>query len=117
VFFTILIIPANLAQSSAIIPEGDHEDAGFSDRKVTALVLAEALLLLVLAGGLGMLVASVILPGLNRAIGSRFPPLYVTAETWLLGLLIVVALGLAIGLPPALRAHRLRIVDALAGHR
>ena len=90
---------------------------GFSDRKVTALVLAEALLLLVLAGGLGMLVASTILPGLNRAIGSRFPPLYVTAETWLLGLLIVVALGLAVGLPPALRAHRLRIVDALAGHR
>jgi putative ABC transport system permease protein len=64
-----------------------------------------------------MLVASAVLPGLNRAIGSRFPPLYVTAETWLLGLLIVVALGLAIGLPPALRAHRLRIVDALAGHR
>jgi ABC-type antimicrobial peptide transport system permease subunit len=34
-----------------------------------------------------------------------------------MGALIVLALGLAIGLPPALRAHRLRIVDALAGHR
>jgi putative ABC transport system permease protein len=64
-----------------------------------------------------MVVASAILPGLNRAIGSRFPPLHVTAETWFVGLLIVLVLGLAIGLPPALRAHRLRIVDALAGHR
>jgi putative ABC transport system permease protein len=90
---------------------------GFSDGKVTALVLAEALLLLVLAGGLGLTVATAILPALNRAIGSRFPPLYVTAETWLIGTLIVLALALAIGLPPALRAHRLRIVDALAGHR
>jgi len=26
-------------------------------------------------------------------------------------------LALAVGLPPALRVHRLRIVDALAGHR
>ena len=120
VFFTILIMTGNtMAQSvRERIPElAIMKTLGFSDRKVTALVLAEALLLLVLAGGLGMLVASAILPGLNRAIGSRFPPLYVTAETWLLGLLIVVALGLAIGLPPALRAHRLRIVDALAGHR
>ena len=120
VFFTMLLVTANtMAQSvRERIPElAIMKTLGFSDRKVTALVLAEALLLLVLAGGLGMLVASAILPALNRAIGSRFPPLYVTAETWLLGLLIVVALGLAVGLPPALRAHRLRIVDALAGHR
>jgi hypothetical protein len=34
-----------------------------------------------------------------------------------MGTLIVLVLGLAIGLPPALRANRLRIVDALAGHR
>jgi putative ABC transport system permease protein len=41
----------------------------------------------------------------------------VTPGTWLAGAGIVLALALAIGLPPALRAGRLRIVDALAGHR
>ena len=120
VFFTILIMTGNtMAQSvRERIPElAIMKTLGFSDGKVTALVLAEALLLLALAGGLGMLVASAVLPGLNRAIGSRFPPLYVTAETWLTGIGIVAALALAIGLPPALRAKRLRIVDALAGHR
>ena len=39
------------------------------------------------------------------------------AFTWLAGAAIVGALALAIGIPPALRARRLRIVDALAGHR
>jgi putative ABC transport system permease protein len=120
VFFTILIMTGNtMAQSvRERVPElAIMKTLGFSDGKVTALVLAEALLLLLLAGGLGLTVATTILPTLNRAIGSRFPPLYVTAETWLMGALIVLALGLAIGLPPALRAHRLRIVDALAGHR
>ena len=58
---------------------------GFSDGKVTALVLAEALLLLVLAGAASAwLVAAGLLPALNRATGGRFPPLFVTAETWLL---------------------------------
>jgi putative ABC transport system permease protein len=120
VFFTILIMTGNtMAQSvRERIPElAIMKTLGFSDGKVTALVLAEALLLLALAGGLGMLLASAVLPGLNRAIGSRFPPLYVTAETWLTGIGIVAVLAVAIGLPPALRAKRLRIVDALAGHR
>jgi putative ABC transport system permease protein len=120
VFFTILIMTGNtLAQSvRERIPElAILKTLGFSDGKVTALVLTEALLLLALAGGLGLLVAAGVLPGLNRAIGSRFPPLYVTAGTWITGAGIIVALALAVGLPPALRARRLRIVDARAGHR
>ena len=96
---------------------GHPEDARLLRRKVTALVLAEALLLLVLAGGLGMAAAAGVLPGVNASTAARFPPLFVTARTWLVGTGIVVALALAIGLPPALRARRLRIVDALAGHR
>jgi putative ABC transport system permease protein len=120
VFFTILIMTGNtMAQSvRERIPElAILKTLGFSDGRITALVLAEALLLLALAGGLGMLTAAGVLPGLNQAIGSRFPPLYVTAGTWLVGTGIVLLLALAVGLPPALRARRLRIVDALAGHR
>jgi putative ABC transport system permease protein len=120
VFFTILIMTGNtMAQSvRERIPElAILKTLGFSDGKVTALVLAEALLLLALGGGLGMLAAAGLLPGLNRGIGARFPPLFVTVATWLGGAGIVATLALAIGLPPALRAKRLRIVDALAGHR
>ena len=61
--------------------------------------------------------AVAMLPGLNQTTGGRFPPLYVTESTWAMAVLIAVALALAVGLPPAWRAHRLRIVDALAGHR
>ncbi len=58
-----------------------------------------------------------LLPVLNGGTGGRFPPLFVGEGTWLLAAGIAVGLGLAIGLPPALRANRLKIVDALAGHR
>ena len=66
------------------IPElGILKTLGFSDGKVTALVLAEALLLLVLGGALGMGAAVASMPTLNGATGGRFPPLFVGAETWL----------------------------------
>ena len=83
--------------------------------KVTALVLAEAGLLLLIGGGLGMVIAAALLPVLNGATGGRFPPLFVSADTWLLATAVAVTLALAVGLPPALRARRLKIVDALAG--
>jgi putative ABC transport system permease protein len=41
----------------------------------------------------------------------------VEAGTWAGAVAIAAALALAVGLPPAWRARRLRIVDALAGHR
>jgi putative ABC transport system permease protein len=84
---------------------------------VTALVLAEAGLLLVLGGGLGMLAAVAVLPVVNGATGGRFPPMFVDRDTWLLAAAAVATLTVVIALPPALRVNRLRIVDALAGHR
>ncbi len=118
VFFTILILTGNaMAQSvRERIPElAILKTLGFSDGKVTALVLAEAGLLLLIGGGLGMVIAAGLLPVLNGATGGRFPPLFVSADTWLLATAVAVTLALAVGLPPALRARRLRIVDALAG--
>ena len=118
VFFTILILTGN-TMAQAIrerIPElAILKTVGFSDATVTALVLGEAVLLLVLGGGLGMLAATSMLPVVNASTGGRFPPLFVEPLTWLLAGGIALALALAIGLPPALRVHRLRIVDALAG--
>jgi putative ABC transport system permease protein len=120
VFFTILILTGNtMAQSlRERIPElAILKTLGFSDGKVTALVLAEAVLLLLLGGGLGMAAATGVMPLVNGSTGGRFPPLFVEGDTWFRAAAMVLALALAIGLPPALRARRLRIVDALAGHR
>jgi putative ABC transport system permease protein len=119
VFFTILILTGNtMAQSiRERIPElAILKTLGFSDGKVTALVLAEAVLLLVLGGGIGMGAAVAAMPALNGSTGGRFPPLFVGVETWLLAAGIAALVALCIGLPPALRANRLKIVDALSGH-
>ncbi|MGH7301303.1 MAG: ABC transporter permease [Candidatus Rokuibacteriota bacterium] len=119
VFFTILILTGNtMAQSiRERIPElAILKTLGFSDGKVTALVLAEAVLLLILGGGLGMGAAVAAMPALNGSTGGRFPPLFVGPETWLLAAAVAAVVALCIGLPPALRANRLKIVDALSGH-
>ena len=120
VFFTILILTGN-TMAQAIrerIPElAVLKTLGFSDGIVTALVLGEALLMLVLGGGLGMAAAVSFLPMLNESTGGRFPPLFVDARTWALATALALALAVAVALPPAWRVKRLRIVDALAGHR
>jgi len=36
-------------------------------------------------------------------------------ETWILAVGLMTVIGIAVGLPPALKAMRLSIVDALAG--
>jgi len=119
VFFTILLLTGNtMAQSiRERVPElAILKTIGFSDGKVTILVLAEAVVMLLLGSGLGLLATTSLLPALNGATGGRFPPLFVHGSTWLVALGIAVALALAIGLPPALRARRLKIIEALAGH-
>ncbi len=119
VFFTLLFLTGNaLAQSiRERIPEfAILKTLGFGDGQVAALVLAEALLLLALGAGLGLGLATALMGPLNAQTGGRFPPLFVGAQTWGLGGLVVLVLGLLIGLPPALRVRRLKIVEALQGH-
>jgi putative ABC transport system permease protein len=120
VFFTILVLTGNTMAHSIRerIPElAILKTLGFSDGKITALVLAEAGLLLFLGGALGLAAAVASMPALNGATGGRFPPLFVTGRTWLAAVQVAAGLALAIGLPPAIRARRLEIVDALGGHR
>jgi putative ABC transport system permease protein len=119
VFFTILLLTGNtMAQSiRERVPElAILKTIGFSDGKVTVLVLAEAVVMLLLGSGLGLLAATSLMPALNGATGGRFPPLFVHGRTWLVAMGIAVALALAIGVPPALRARRLMIIEALAAH-
>ncbi|HEY6618811.1 MAG TPA: FtsX-like permease family protein [Steroidobacteraceae bacterium] len=115
VLFTLLFLTGNTMMQS--VRERTPELAilktvGFSDRSVTVLVLLESILLCVLAAALGLAAAAAIFP-VTAALGfgGSSLPLKVVAA----GLAIAVVLALASGLPPAWRAQRLLIVDALAG--
>jgi putative ABC transport system permease protein len=118
VFFTLILLTGNtMAQAvRERIPElAVLKTIGFSNKSVLALVLAEAILLIVLGGVLGLLLAQVLLPAVNAGSGGRmnFPP--IGGSTWLTGLGLMIAIGIVVGVLPALRGMRLRIVDALAG--
>ncbi len=118
VFFTLLLLTGNtMAQAvRERIPElATLKTMGFSDRSVLGLVFAEAVLLIVLGGVLGLGLVAMILPALEAASGGmlQLPP--VGARTWGVGIAVMLAIGLLVGVLPALRAMRLKIVDALAG--
>ncbi len=116
VFFTILLLTGNtMAQSlRERVPElAVLKAVGFGDAAVAALVLGEAVLLCLLGGVLGaalaLLVALVIGPGMEQAIGV----FEVRATTVAAALGLSAALGLAVGAFPAFRARRLSIIEAL----
>jgi len=116
VFFTLLFLTGNTMMQSVNerIPElAVLKTVGFSDLKVLGLVIAESLLLCVLAAlaGLGMSYAA--LPIIRRGLqGVELP-----TDAWLPGIGVAVLLALIVGLLPALTAMRLNIVDALADRR
>ncbi len=116
VFFTLILLTGNtMAQAvRERIPElAILKTVGFSNGTVLGLVLAESMLLLLLGGVIGLLLATFVLGGLRAALGidlQRF-----TGLVWLRGLVLVVIIGLMVGVLPAYRGMRLRIVDALAG--
>jgi putative ABC transport system permease protein len=88
---------------------------GARGRQITALFLAEAVLLSI-AGALAGLVVGY---AANAVVGRLYPTLPVGAPTWavVLALVIAVASGVVFGLMPARRAARLDPVVALAGRR
>ena len=118
VFFTLLLLTGNVMAHGVRerTPQlGALKTLGFSDSGVLALVLAESVLLIVLGGVGGLSLASLAMPWLSRG-GSPIPLATLSAQTWLTGFIIMLAVGFAVGTWPALRAMRLQIVDALA-HR
>nr|WP_274944067.1 ABC transporter permease [Govania unica] len=117
VFFTLVILTGNTMSQSfrERIPEfAVLKTLGFTNRQVLWLVLAEAVLLMLLGGIGGLLLARAALPLLAAATGGQMV-LPITMRTVWTGFMLMIAIGIMIGVPPALRAMRLKIVDALAG--
>jgi putative ABC transport system permease protein len=114
VFFTILILTGYTMSQSVRerIPElAVLKCLGFTDRSVLGLVLAESLLLSLVGAIAGMTLATILPP---LILPPEFP-IRASAGVWAFAGAAVLFLAAAVGLPPALRAMRLRIVDALAG--
>ncbi|MGS0541115.1 FtsX-like permease family protein [Xanthomonas oryzae] len=117
VFFTLLLLTGNtMAQAvRERIPElATLKTLGFKDGTMLALVIVESVLLIGLGGAIGLGLAALILPGLASKARGMLPP-NVPLQTWLVGAVLIVVIGVVVGVLPALRAKRLKIVDALAG--
>jgi len=118
VFFTLLLLTGNtMAQAvRERIPElAVLKTIGFSNRSVLWLVLAEAMLLVVLGGLVGLALAAALMPIVSAGSGGLIQLPTVLPQTWLLGLALMLLIGAVVGALPAMRAMRLNIVDALAG--
>ncbi len=117
-FATLLLLTGSTLMQA--YRERIHEFAvmktiGFTDRKVSALVLSESILLAVGAAVLGLAIAHAALPALGSAM-SRYglPGLELPWTVFLAGIGFGVALALVSALPAAWRARQLSIIDALA---
>lgn len=118
VFFTLLFLTGNTMMQSVRerIPElAVLKTLGYSDVGVLALVLAESLALCLLAALAGIGLAAILLPGIAAQLPG-FSGLVLKPSAFAGAMALAVLLALIVGLPPALRAMRLQIIDALAVH-
>jgi putative ABC transport system permease protein len=121
VIFTILLVTANTM--SMAVRERRTEIAvlktlGFSSGQVMGLILAEALAIGVLGGGIGLGLSAMIISGLRKAPSvaafvNGFPNFGLHWAVSSQGLGIALFLGLAAGFAPAFAAYRSRITDML----
>jgi len=64
-------------------------------------------------GALGLLLAAAAIPGLGVALNGLLPPLILSKLTLSLGLAFAILVGAASGLLPGIGAMRMRVVNAL----
>jgi putative ABC transport system permease protein len=116
VFFTLLFLTGNTMMQSVRerVPElAVLKTLGFGDTAVLGLVIAESLLLCVVAALLGLALSFGAIPVIKMGL----PGVELSPRALLPGIGVAVLLAFIVGLPPALRAMRLSIVDALADKR
>ncbi|MEJ0005192.1 MAG: ABC transporter permease [Steroidobacteraceae bacterium] len=86
---------------------------GYPSTRITALVVLESTLLMVLGGTIGLGIAW----GLVQLGGRQWGGLRLSPDQLLLGVALMALSGVVTGVIPALRAHRLQVVDALQSAR
>jgi putative ABC transport system permease protein len=115
VLFTMMLVAANtMAQSvrERTSEVGVLKTLGFSNASILMLVLGEAVLIAVIGGGLGLL-AGWLFVQQGDPTGGMLPIFMLPARDVALGAGLILVLGIAAGLLPALAAMQLKITDAL----
>ncbi len=116
VFFTILLVAGNtMAQAVRERTEeiGVLKAMGYRNGQVLGLVLGESLLLALLGGGLGLVLAWFFITTGGDPTGGALPIFYLPRGKVIVGLCLILGLGVVTGLLPALQAMRLNVSDAL----
>jgi putative ABC transport system permease protein len=116
VFFTLLLVTGNTMAISVRERTGELavlKAIGFSNRSVLFFVLAEALLIALLGGIIGLALAIFAVPLIATALNGLLPSLILSYTILALGLAFALFVGAASGLLPGIGAMRLRVTDAL----
>lgn len=119
VLFSMFLVTANTMVQSVrerISELATLKAIGFGDVKIAALVMAEALLITGLGGGVGLSAAVGLLALLKLTASDlmqMLPGLAITARALALGAALTVLLGALSGLLPAYQALRLNVAAAL----
>jgi putative ABC transport system permease protein len=86
---------------------------GFSGSRILTMVLGESVLLALLGGIPGLIIAAAITIALRASLAQLAPAFSVSPAIWAEGLALMLGLGLITGAIPAVNAMRLKIAAAL----
>lgn len=115
-FFIILVIVGNsmvLAIRERTNEIGVLKTLGFQSSRIFIMVLAEALVLALVSGLLGLGASNMLLAVLSQA-PIQLPPLILTDGIIINAVIIMMGLGFVTGIIPAVNALRLNIITALS---
>ena len=115
VFFTLLLITgSNMAMSirERTVETGIMKTLGFSGARILFMILAESLIIAIIGGGIGLILAGIFAMR-GDPTGGLLPAFYLSPKNIGLGLIVAILTGLAAGIIPAVQSMRLKIVDAL----
>jgi putative ABC transport system permease protein len=116
VFFTLLLVTGNTMAIS--VRERTSELAvlkaiGYSDRTVLFFIIGESLVIALIGGLLGLLLATLAIPVLGNALNGMLPNLILSPALLAFGLLTALSVGIASGILPGIGAMRMKVVNAL----
>ena len=115
-FVTILMIVGNtmaLTIRERTREIGVMKTLGFSGARILRMVLGESILLALLGGIPGLVIAALVTMALRNSLANVAPSFAVSPDIALMGIGLMIALGVITGIIPALNAMRLKIAAAL----
>ena len=117
VLFTLLALTANTMMQSLRVRVGELavlKTFGYSNARISVLVLLEATLLCLVAALCGLALAALAFPPVVQRFG--LAPIPIPATVFGAGFAIAVSLAIVSAAPPLWRASRLDVATALAAH-